>query len=132
MTNERIKRMLTLLAMLAASAVFAVGCGDDDDDGGDSGGGVGATTEQTETGSGGGSTEAPKNTDEAVDRCLEEAGKLDGQAKETAEASCRAIESGNTDEVQEEAKKQCLEATEQIPDEAARKQAEESCELLDK
>ena len=125
MTNERIKRMLTLLATLAAAMMFAVGCGDDDDDNGDSGGGGGADTSIGDTS---GSDDAPKSKDEAIQRCYEEAKKLEGSAKETAEASCRAAETGDTDEVKEKAKEQCLESAKQIPDEAARQQAEDACE----
>ena len=126
MTNERIKRMLTLLATLAAAMVFAVGCGDDDDDDGGNGGGGGGA----DTGIGGDTTgaEDPKSKDEAIQRCYEEAKKLEGSAKETAEASCRAAETGDTDEVKEKAKEQCLESAKQIPDEAARQQAEDACE----
>jgi hypothetical protein len=131
MTNERIKRMLTLLATLAAAMVFAVGCGDDDD-GGDSGGGGGADTAIGEPAPGGEDTGAaedtPDNKDEAIQRCYEEAKKLQGDSKETAEASCRAAETGDTDEVKEKAKEQCLESAKQIPDAAARKQAEDACE----
>jgi hypothetical protein len=130
MTTERIKRMLALLATLAAAAVFAVGCGDDDKDSNtDSGGGssLSETTEQTD------SIDAPGNKDEVIERCFEEAKKLDGEAKEQAEATCKAAEAGevpevDTDEVKEQAKQQCLDATKQIPDEAARKQAEDACE----
>ena len=127
MTNERIKRMLTLLATLAAAMVFAVGCGDDDDDGGGNGGGGGGADTSIGEPSGG---EEPKSKEEAIDRCFEEAKKLEGSARETAEASCRAAETGDTDEVKERAKEQCLEATKQIPDEAARQQAEDQCEQL--
>ncbi len=129
MTNERIKRMLTLLATLAAAMVFAVGCGDDDDDGGGGGDG-GSDTSIGETSGGGdtGATDEPKSKDEAIQRCYEEARKLKGSAKETAEASCRAAETGDTDEVKEKAKEQCLESVKQIPDEAARQQAEDACE----
>ena len=120
MINERIKRILVLFATLAAAAVFAVGCGDDDDDGGGNGGGnVSGETQ---------STDAPASKDEAIDRCYEEADKLEGDAKETAEASCRAAETGDTDEVKEKAKEQCLDSAKQIPDEAARQQAEDACE----
>lgn len=125
MTNERIKRMLTLLATLAAAMVFAVGCGDDDDDGGNGGGGGADTSIGGDTT---GTEEAPKSKDEAIQRCYEEAKKLEGSAKETAEASCRAAETGDTDEVKEKAKEQCLESAKQIPDEAAREQAEDACE----
>ncbi|HEX8745412.1 MAG TPA: hypothetical protein VF712_19965 [Thermoleophilaceae bacterium] len=125
MTNERIKRMLTLLATLAAAMMFAVGCGDDDDDG-DNGGSGGADTSIGETSG----SDAPKSKDEAIQRCYEEARKLEGDAKETAEASCRAAETGDTDEVKEKAKEQCVESVKQIPDEAARKRAQEECEKL--
>ena len=123
MTNQSIKRLLVLLATLTASAVFAVGCGDDDDGGGGGGGGGGNPVSGDTT-----TQDAPDSKDEAIDRCYEEADKLEGQAKETAEASCRAAETGDTDEVKEEAKQQCLDSAKQIPDEAARKQAEDACE----
>ena len=122
MTNERMKRLLVLLATLAASAVFAVGCGGDDDDGGGDGGGGNPVSGDTQP------QDAPDSKDEAIDRCYEEADKLEGQAKETAEASCRAAETGDTDEIKEKAKQQCLDSAKQIPDEAARKQAEDACE----
>ena len=125
METLRTRRWLTLLATLAAAAVFAVGCGDDDDDGGNGGGGLGETTqEQTDAPA----TDEPANKDEAIDRCFEEADKLSGDAKEQAEAACRAAETGDTDEIKEKAKEQCLESAKQIPDAAARKQAEEACE----
>ena len=123
MTNQRLKRLLTLLATLAASAIFAVGCGgDDNDSGGGDGGNGNPVSGDTQP------QDAPDSKDEAIDRCYEEADKLEGQAKETAEASCRAAETGDTDEVKEEAKQQCLDSAKQIPDEAARKQAEDACE----
>jgi hypothetical protein len=126
MTNERFKRMLTLLATLAAAMVFAVGCGDDDDDGGGNGGGGGGA--DTGIGDPSGDSGDTPSRDEAIQRCYEEAKKLEGDAKETAEASCRAAETGDTDEVKERAKEQCLESAKQIPDEAARQQAEDACE----
>src|SRR5215210_3732953 len=102
MTNERIKRMLMLLATLAAAMVFAVGCGDDDDngDGGGGGGGadIGDTSGSDSTGSDDtGSTDAPGSKDEAIQRCFEEAKKLEGSSKETAEAACRSAETGDTE-----------------------------------
>lgn len=128
MNNHRIKRLLSVLAVLVASLVFAVGCGDDNNDSG--GGGDSGDTPSVGGGtSGGGSTDAtPDNKDEAIDRCYEEAKKLEGQARETAEAGCKAADTGDTDELKEQAKQQCLDSAKQIPDEAARKQAEESCE----
>lgn len=123
------KRLLTLLATLAASAIFAAGCGGDDNDsgggGGDGGSPVSGDTQSTDT----------PNKDEAIDRCYEEAKKLEGQARETAEAGCKAADTGDTEaleqeanEQKDEAKQQCLDATKQIPDEAQRKQAEDACE----
>jgi hypothetical protein len=125
METPRTNRWLSLLATLAAAAVFAVGCGDDDNDGGNGGGGgLGETTqEQTDAPA----TDSPVNN-EAIDRCFEAADKLSGEAKEQAEAACRAAETGDTDEIKEKAKEQCLEAAKQLPDESARKQAEEECE----
>lgn len=131
MTNARMKRLLTVLATLAASAIFAVGCGGDDNDGGGGGGDQNPVS--------GGTQDAPDNKDEAVDRCYEEAKKLEGQARETYEAGCKAADTGDTDAIEQEAqeqkeeatdkaKQQCLDSLDQIPDEAARKQAEEACE----
>ena len=132
MNNHRIKRLLSVLAMLAASLVFAVGCGDDDDGGGGGNGGgdtPGIGGGQSDTG-GGGADDTPDNKEEAIDRCYEEAKKLEGQARETAEAGCKAADTGDTDELKDEAKEQCLENAKQIPDETARQQTEESCEKL--
>ena len=129
MNNHRIKRLLSVLAMLAASLVFAVGCGDDDDDGGGGSNGGGNTPSVGgDSGGGGSADDTPDNKDEAIDRCYEEAKKLEGQARETAEAGCKAADTGDTDELKDEAKKQCLDSAKQIPDEAARKQAEDACE----
>jgi hypothetical protein len=131
MTNPSMKRLLTLLATLVASAIFAAGCGGDDNDGGGDGGGGGGSPVSGEQQS----TDAPDSKDEAIDRCYEEAKKQEGQARETAEAACKAAETGDTDAIEEEVeeqkddvKKQCLESAKQIPDEAARKQAEDACE----
>ena len=76
---------------------------------------------------GGGTTTAPKTKDEAIARCREEAGKLTGDAKKTAEAACEAGESGDTTAVKDAAHEQCLNATESIPDPAAKKTAEDAC-----
>jgi hypothetical protein len=130
MNNHRIKRLLSVLAMLAASLVFAVGCGDDDDGGG--GGNGGGDTPSVGGGSTSGGSDQPDNKDEAIDRCYEEAKKLQGEARETAEAGCKAADTGDTDELKDQARQQCLDAAKQIPDEAARKQAEDSCEQYTK
>ena len=128
------KRLLTLLAALAASAALVAGCGDDDNDGGggDGGGqiGPGATQEDGGSTDGDSKKDDTPTEDEAIDRCYEEADKLSGQAKETARASCRAAETGDTGELQEEVREQCLDAAKQFPDAAARKQAEDACKEL--
>jgi hypothetical protein len=128
MTNERSKRLLTLLATLVAAAVFAAGCGGDDNDGGGGGDGGGPVSGDTQP------QDAPNSKEEAIDRCYEEARKQEGQARETAEASCKAAETGDTEALEQEAEEQkedvrehCLDSAKQIPDEAARKQAEEAC-----
>lgn len=126
MTNQRMKRLLTMLATFAASAIFAVGCGGDDNDGGGGGDGGGGNPVSGDTTP----QDAPESKDEAIDRCFEEARKLEGQAKETAEASCRAAETGDTDDLKEEAKEQCLEAAKQFPEGSARDQAEDACEKV--
>jgi hypothetical protein len=118
MTTERTKRLLGLLATLAAAAILATGCGSDNKKS-DSGG---ATPNVGTT-----STDAPKTKSDAVQRCKDEANKLSGDAKDTALASCKAIETGNTSDVKAKAKKQCLDATKQITDANARKQAEAAC-----
>jgi hypothetical protein len=133
MNNSRMKRLMSVLAMLAAAMVLAAGCGDDDNDGGGGGGGSDSPNigDTTPSDTGGGNTDAtPDNKDEAIDKCYEEAKKLEGQARETAEAGCKAADTGDTDELKDEAKQQCLEGAKQIPDEAARQQAEENCEKL--
>jgi hypothetical protein len=129
MTNHRMKRLLALLATLAACMVFAVGCGDDDDDGGNGNGGN-APAFGGDTSGGGSADDTPDNKDEAIDKCYEEAKKLEGQQRETAEAGCKAADTGDTDELKDEAKEQCLDAAEQVPDDAARQQAEDACEKL--
>jgi hypothetical protein len=119
MTTNATKRLLGLLATLAAAAILATGCGSDDKKDTSTGGGATPGISQTDS--------APKTKDDAVKRCNDEANKLDGQAKKTAQASCKAIETGNTDDIKAQAKKQCLDATKQIPDANARKQAEAAC-----
>jgi hypothetical protein len=129
--SYRTQRLLSLLAALAAAMVLAAGCGDDDDgdgDGGSNGGTqIGPRNTQEDTT---GSEDAPDSKEDVVDRCYEQADKLEGQAKETARASCEAYDTGNTEKIEDEAKEQCLDAAKQLPDEAARKTAEESCEKI--
>jgi hypothetical protein len=125
------KRFLTLLAALAAATVLAAGCGDDN--GG--GGGGGKTSDsggplQNAPGNDSGADDTPDTKSEAIDKCYEEADKLEGQAKDTARAGCKAADTGDTDQLKQEAKKQCLESTKQIPDEPARQQAVDACNKL--
>jgi hypothetical protein len=117
MRTERTKRLLGLLATLAAAAILATGCGSDSKKSNSSTPNVGATT----------TTNAPTTKADAVQRCKDEANKLTGQAKQTALASCNAIETGNNNGVKAQAKKQCLDATKQITDANARKKAEAAC-----
>jgi hypothetical protein len=128
MTTDRAKRLLSLLAILATCGVLAAGCGDDDNDGGGNGGDNAPAFGGESGGGGGGSDDTPDNKDEAIDRCYEEAKKLEGQARETAEAGCKAADTGDTDELKEEAKQQCLDAAKQIPEGPSRQQAEDACD----
>lgn len=75
-------------------------------------------------GGGGGAGSA----DEAIERCRAEAERLTGDAREFAEAACEAGESGNTTGVKDAAKELCLKQVQQIPDPAAKRQAEQACE----
>jgi hypothetical protein len=116
------KRLLTLLAALAAAAVLAAGCGDDNkSNNGDSSGPIQTPSSDAKT------DDTPDTKSEAIDKCYAEADKLEGQAKDTARAGCKAADTGDTDQLKQEAKKQCLESTKQIPDEAARNQAVDAC-----
>jgi hypothetical protein len=121
MTTERTKRLLGLLATLGAAAILATGCGSDKKKDTTTGGGATPGVSQTD------STNAPKTKSEAVQRCKDEANKLNGQSKQTALAACNAIETGDTSGVKAQAKKQCLDATKQITNANARKKAEQAC-----
>jgi hypothetical protein len=103
-------RLYVLLVALAAAASLAA-CG---------GGGEASDT-------GGGAATTPTTKEQAIERCREEAGKLTGDAKKTAEAACEAGESGDTTAVKDAAREQCLNATKNIPDPAAKKTAEDAC-----
>ena len=132
MTTERIKRMFTLLATLAAVAVFAAGCGDDDNDSGGGSGVVGDTTEQAPSTEVPDTTDVPSNKDEVIERCFEAADQLDGEAKDRARKACEQAEDVEVPDVDlKDAKKKCLDAAEQVPDDAQREQAKNACELLE-
>jgi hypothetical protein len=119
-------RFLTLLAVLASAAFLAAGCGDDNNDSGgsngDSSGPIQAPSGDTTK-----TDDTPDSKSEAIDQCYEEADKLEGQAKDTARAGCKAADTGDTEQLKQEARKQCLESTKQIPDANSRKQAEDAC-----
>lgn len=109
-------RLCVLLVALIASVSIAACGGGEDGGSGDSGGAATAPAD------------APDTKEEAIARCREEAGKLTGDARNTAEAACEAGETGDTTAVKDAAREQCLNATENIPDPAAKKQAEQACE----
>ena len=109
-------RLCVLLVALIASLSIAACGGGDDSGGGDTGGAATAPAD------------APDTKDEAIARCREEAAKLTGDARNTAEAACEAGETGDTTAVKDAAREQCLNATENIPDPAAKQQAEAACE----
>ena len=90
-------------------------------------GGGGGEGEGQQGGGNGGATTAPRTKDEAIARCREAASRLTGDARRTAEAACEAGESGDTTEVKEAARQQCLNAARNIPVAEARRQAEERC-----
>lgn len=125
--REPAKRLLTLVAALACAAFLAAGCGDDDGGGGD-GGGDSIGPIQSAPGNDTGSDDRPDSKEEGIDSCYEEADKLEGQARETARAACKAADTGETQDFEDELKRQCVESTKSIPDEATRKRAEEACE----
>jgi len=105
-----------LVALMASLSIAACGGGDDGGGGGDTGGAATAPAD------------VPDTKDEAIARCREEAAKLVGDARNTAEAACEAGETGDTTAVKDAAREQCLNATENIPDPAAKKQAQDACE----
>ena len=93
-------RLAAALLALAAAALLAAGCGDDDSGGGgESGGGGGGAGGKVTT------QEAPKSRDEAIDRCYEDADRLEGQARATARSACKAAETGDTSEIRKQAER---------------------------
>ena len=100
------RRRLARLAAFAAVALVAGGCGADD---------IGQDP----------------NRNRAVDRCLDEARKVqDSSARRTAEESCRSARSGDAARARQAAKQQCLDQVRRVPDAAARRQAREACERI--
>jgi hypothetical protein len=105
-------RLFTMLIALMASALIAAGCG------GGGGGNTGTSAAPSGT---------PTTQDEAIARCKEEAAKLEGDARKTAEAACEAGRTGDTTAVKDAARQQCLDAAKNIPDPAAKKLSEDKC-----
>ncbi|MEA2351108.1 MAG: hypothetical protein QOG86_2049 [Thermoleophilaceae bacterium] len=99
-------------ALLASAALVLAGCGGSDNESN-------------------GSRSTPKNLDEAISQCLDQAKQLpDAQSRNTAEEACKAAKSGNTTKVKEAAKKQCLDALKQVPDGPQKDQAKKRCEAI--
>jgi hypothetical protein len=109
---------LLITALILVFAVAATGCGGDDKD--SSGGGDSSSQKDSVD-------NTPDNVDEAVDKCLQEADKLNGDAKKTATAACKAAKTGDTSDVQKAAVKQCLNLAEQIPVESEKEKAKRDC-----
>lgn len=109
-------RLCVLLVLLLAGRSLAACGGNEGGGGGDTGGAATAPAD------------APDTKEEAIARCREEAAKLTGDARNTAEAACEAGETGDTTAVKDAARQQCLNAVENIPDPAAKRQAEEACQ----
>ena len=103
-------RLCVVLVALAA-AVSLAACG---------GGGESSDT-------GGGATTTPTTKEQAIERCREEAARLTGDNRKTAEAACEAGESGDTTEVMDAVREQCLNAAKDIANPAAKKAAEDAC-----
>jgi hypothetical protein len=69
---------------------------------------------------------------DAVEQCREDAEKIeDDEARRTAEETCDAAESGETDELRDAIKDQCLEAAGETSNREARREAEEACNQIE-
>jgi hypothetical protein len=104
-----------LVACLLAVAALGAGCGSDDSSG---------------------PTNNPavnEKVSNAVDQCLKQAKSIsDKDARKTATEACKAAKSGDAGGVKSAAKKQCLNAVEQIPDSAMDQKdaAKKRCEAI--
>jgi hypothetical protein len=104
-----------LVACLLAVAALGAGCGSDDSSG---------------------PTNNPavnEKVSNAVDQCLKQAKSIsDKDARKTATEACKAAKSGDTGGVKSAAKKECLNAVEQIPDSAKdqKEAAKKRCEAI--
>lgn len=78
-------------------------------------------------GGGEGGTSSPASKDQAIERCREEAAKLSGDARNVAEAACETAETGDTTKAKDASRELCLNATQEIRDPAAKRQAQEQC-----
>ncbi len=90
--------------LICACGLLAAGCGDSKND-------------------------TPANTTQAVQKCRDEAAKINNaSARTTAEKACNAVKGkGNGQDVKDAAIKECLNAAESIPNSSARKTAESAC-----
>jgi len=96
------RRLHVFLLMLAALTFIAAGCGDDSDD-------------------------TPDNRSEAVEKCKEEAKKIDNDnARDAAEKACAGDKEGATDAV----KQACLDQAKSLPEGSARDQATAACDKI--
>ena len=100
------RRLHVFLLMLAALTFIAAGCGDDN---GDGGGGT------------------PSTKDQAIQKCKDEAQKInDPQARDAAEKACAGDKQGATDAL----KQQCLDQANSLPEGSARDQATAACNKI--
>jgi hypothetical protein len=133
------RRLYVLFAIVAASGLIAVGCGDDDDNG-DGNGGAATTQEQTAEDTG--TAEAPDTGDEDVDAAVQQAidackqsvnaaPQLSAETKSDLEGLCEEAASGDIEDVQEASEEVCVKVIEEtVPAGAAREQALSSCEAV--
>lgn len=99
------RRLHVFLLILASLALIAAGCGDDNGGGGN----------------------APQNKDEAIQKCKDEAAKIDdANARDAAEKACAGDKKGATDAL----KQQCLDNAKQVPAGSARDQATAACDRI--
>ena len=81
----------------------------------------------TATAAGCGSDDTPDNRSEAVDKCKEEAKKIDdSNARDAATKACEGDKEGATDAI----KQQCLETAQQLPEGSARDTAISRCNAI--
>ena|SRR5829696_178681 len=96
------RRLHVFLLLLAALTFIAAGCGDDNDD-------------------------TPDNRSEAVQKCKDEAKKIDdSNARDAAEKACAGDKEGAQDAI----KQQCLDQANGLPEGSVRDQAVAACDKI--